>query len=108
VVALSMALVTLVAQGTVKLLTDVASPVGEVLRSVWLGLVLVGMLVFWQTSFNAHFHGASPVSLGLGFLIAYAAGFMFVMGIDLIRACVLAVVTAGLSVGLVLVFKPLF
>ena len=99
--------VTYVAQTTVRLLTGVASPSMEVFRSVGLGVMFVLLLALWQASFNWHFAGSVTVNLGAGCWLAYAAGFMVAMRIDLLRACVVAAATTAASVALFLLFGPL-
>jgi len=98
---------TYVAQTTVKWLTGVASPAMEVFRAVGLGVVFVLLLATWQASFNWHFSGSAMINIGTGFLLAYAAGFMVAMRIDLLQACVVAAVTTAASVGLFFLLRPL-
>lgn len=107
VVLASTLIVTYVGQITVKLITGVASSGMEVFRAVGLGVVFVLLLALWQASFNWHFAGKVSVNFSAGCLLAYIAGFMVVMRIDVLQACLVAAATTATSVGLFLTLGPL-
>ena len=107
-IAASTLVVTWVGQKTVELLTGVVSPAGEVLRSVGLGLLCMGLLWTNVLSFNVHFDGSMKIQLGWSFFLAYALGFTLGMRISFFQACVVAAVTTALSVLLFVLLMPVW
>lgn len=100
-------IVTYAGQITVKLVTGVESSGMEVFRAVGLGVLFVLLLVLWQASFNWHFAGRQSLNLSAGCALAYVTGFMVVMRLHLLQACIVAAVTTATSVGLFFVITAL-
>ena len=106
-ILISTLIVTYAGQITVKSVTGVESSGMEVFRAVGLGVVFVLLLALWQASFNWHFAGRESLNLSAGCGLAYATGFMVVMRINFLQACIVAAVTTATSVGLFFVITAL-